>query len=394
MAKSDSREKPARPRVRTPAYHVERLGVIMEPDPNDPNEVEGVLNPAGITAPDGTYYLYSRLVGAGNYSRIGIARLLRDPRGRPIGVERLGIALEPEASYELVGPGIGGCEDPRVSYVPNLKLYVMCYAALGPTGPHVAIAVSADAVSWTRRGLVDFVDQPGLFNRYADKDAILLPEPVVDPDGRPALALLHRPMYEEPGGPLPPPSGVEETRFSIWVSYCPLDQLSWGHTPGTPRFYGHSLVAAPRGRWEAYRIGGGTVPLGTDKGWFTFYHGVELLPGGGRCYRAGTLLLDKDDPRKVIARSEGPLFGPQSAEERVGVVGNVVFPTAVDVRDGGLDVFYGMADSRIGVAHVTAKQRAGQWPKFAYTSSKQVKAFLVSEEASLRRQARVLPGAI
>jgi beta-1,2-mannobiose phosphorylase / 1,2-beta-oligomannan phosphorylase len=54
----------------------------------------------------------------------------------------------------------------------------------------------------------------------------------------------------------------------------------------------------------------------------------------------------------VLARTPEPIFGPDTPEERVGMVGNVVFPTAVDERSGGLDVYYGMADSRIGCAHL------------------------------------------
>ena len=96
----------------------------------------------------------------------------------------------------------------------------------------------------------------------------------------------------------------------------------------------------------------GRPSLRTPEGWLTFYHGVALLADGGRCYQGGALLLDREDPRRVLARTAEPIFGPDTPEERVGVVGNVVFPTAVDERGGGLDVYYGMADSRIGCAHV------------------------------------------
>jgi hypothetical protein len=74
-----------------------RLGVVMEPEPGNPHEIEGVLNPAAIRGPDGELYLFPRLVAKGNYSRIGIARVRFNAAGDPAGVERLGIALEPEA---------------------------------------------------------------------------------------------------------------------------------------------------------------------------------------------------------------------------------------------------------------------------------------------------------
>ena len=93
-------------------FKVQRLGLIMEPEAGNPLEVEGVLNPAAVRGQDGQLYLFPRLVAQGNYSRIGIARVVFDAAGDPTGVERLGIALEPEADYELLAKG-GGCEDPR-----------------------------------------------------------------------------------------------------------------------------------------------------------------------------------------------------------------------------------------------------------------------------------------
>ena len=352
----------------SPLFEVERLGVIMEAQPGDALEVEGVLNPAGTVGPDGHYYLFPRLVAAGNYSRIGLARVRRDRHGRPCGVERLGVALEPEAHYELVRPGIGGCEDPRVTYLACLDRYVMAYTALGPLGPHVALASSRDLRSWTRHGLADFAEEQGVdFSVYANKDAIVLPEPVRGPDGDLALALLHRPIYEMwtgfDGGhavPAPLPEGVTNEAPSMWLSYCPLSRLDWLETAAPARFTHHYLLAQPEEEWEAYRIGGGTVPLRTARGWLTFYHGVERSPAGVRCYRAGALLLDHDDPRRILARSEEPVFGPETRDELVGVVGNVVFPTAVDERGEGIDVYYGMADSRIGVAHLTPKEAAAK----------------------------------
>jgi hypothetical protein len=56
-----------------PGFQMQRLGLVMEPEPGNPLEVEGVLNPAGVRGPDGHYYLFPRLVAKGNYSRIGIA---------------------------------------------------------------------------------------------------------------------------------------------------------------------------------------------------------------------------------------------------------------------------------------------------------------------------------
>src|SRR5271169_2693254 len=87
---------------------LQRLGILMEPEPGNPQEVEGVLNPAATRGPDGQLYLFPRLVAQGNFSRIGIARVKFDSVGDPCGVERLGIALEPEVDYERLPDG-GGC---------------------------------------------------------------------------------------------------------------------------------------------------------------------------------------------------------------------------------------------------------------------------------------------
>ena len=104
---------------------LQRLGIIMEPDLADPREAGGVLNPAATRGPDGALYLLPRLVGAGNYSRIGLARVVHDRQGDPRSVERLGVVLEPEELYERNSRTEGGVEDPRVTYLAALQTYVM-----------------------------------------------------------------------------------------------------------------------------------------------------------------------------------------------------------------------------------------------------------------------------
>src|SRR5450631_2423532 len=97
-------------------FEVQRLGIVMRPERGNAHEIAGVLNPAAVRGRDGQLYLFPRLVAKGNYSRIGIARVVFDAAGDPTGVERLGIAIEPEAEYELRADG-GGCEDPRITFV-------------------------------------------------------------------------------------------------------------------------------------------------------------------------------------------------------------------------------------------------------------------------------------
>src|ERR1700684_3285910 len=144
---------------------LQRLGMLMEPEPGNAQEVEGVLNPAAVRGPDSELYLFPRLVAKGNYSRIGIARVRFNAAGDPAAVERLGIALEPEADYELRPDGGGGCEDPRITFVEPLKRYLMTYAAFSAQGPRIAMAISEDLFHWTRIGLARFGCNHGKIGR-------------------------------------------------------------------------------------------------------------------------------------------------------------------------------------------------------------------------------------
>lgn len=363
-----------------------RLGLVMEPNPRDLNEAMGVLNPASARGRDGRLYLFPRVVGPDNFSRVGLARVVFDTGGDPIGVERMGYVLEPEQPYELHGH-TGGCEDPRITYFEPFGLYVMVYAAWGPEGPRVAMACSEDLRHWRRTGLVDFVSDadpsyPVDFDAYHNKDGIIFPKPILDPEGRPSVALLHRPVYQTAGETthdLPP--GVTDPMPSIWISYSPLDELN-GRFPNRTRFYHHHLVMDPDYDWEALRIGAGPPPILTENGWLLIHHGVSDIldpmlsadepdemrsaaiigPGAverkNLSYRVGFALLDRDDPRKVLCRSERPIMEPHGAVETSGIVSNVVFPTALDVRDDigqpkRVDMYYGAADTRIAAATFT-----------------------------------------
>ena len=361
---------PMRSLVADPAspIRLRRLGTIMEPEPGNPLEIDGVLNPAAARGPDGNLYLFPRLVAAGNYSRIGIARVQFNGDGDPTGVERLGIALEPEAAYELRPDGSGGCEDARVTFVEPLASYVMTYTAFSPAGPRIALAVSKDLFHWRRLGLVNFSNyhdgrDPG---GRDDKDASLFPVAIPNPSGQPELALLHRPLFpgtrpEEEAVADSVSRDVDINRESIWISYC-------GRAPaGDPlshfgRFASHYRLASPVSPWERLKIGGGTPPVLTRHGWLIVYHGVSEVDGpaeAGRqlCYSAGVMVLSSEHPQVLRYRSAQPVLAPELPHERNGTVANVVFPTGIDRRDDlGLpdrfDVYYGMADDRIGVARL------------------------------------------
>jgi predicted GH43/DUF377 family glycosyl hydrolase len=335
-----------------------RLGVIMSPEPGQPHEAWGVLNPGGARSADGTMHLFPRLIAEGNYSRIGHARVRFDGE-TPIGVDRLGIALEPHESYE-VNSGGGGVEDPRVVYVPLLKRYVMTYTAFVPYEPRVAIAVSSDLVTWQRLGLLKFetsADHRDL-NACGNKDAALFAEVVSDPEGEPSFAILHRPTtrlhfrrHHDGTKVVQPPSG-DETQENIWISYMPVKAVL-ADIASLTAVRRHERVMAPEQPWETKKVGPGAPPVRLHYGWILTYHAVSA-PDGHPRYCMGVAVLDGERPSRVLYRSPAPILEPQEEYERNGLVNEVVFPSATDLRaDGALDVYYGAADHVIAAARVT-----------------------------------------
>lgn len=344
----------------------------MQPLPDEPREAWGVLNPACARGRDGQLYLFPRIVAAGNYSRIALCRVRFGPDGNPAGVDRLAIALEPHEPYELLLREGGGCEDPRVTYIPALDRYVMAYTALSDSGARVALAISYDLRIWQRLGLVNFAQERGIdWNAQGDKDAMFIPEPVLDPQGRPALALLHRPTYQlarrEGQVDVLVPDGINDERESIWISYVPLDAVL-ADASSLTHCAQHELLATPLDGWEGVKIGAGAPPILTHLGWLLLYHGVgahlhavatgEDAARKSLRYSAGIMVLDRHDPRRVLYRSPQPVLEPATEEERVGIVSDVVFPTGLDPRTplvpgARLDVYYGMADRLIGAGCFT-----------------------------------------
>ena len=348
-------------------FQLRRLGLVMEPEPGNPLEAEGVLNPAAARGLDGQLYLFPRLVASGNYSRIGIARVRFSEAGDPAGIERLGVALEPEADYERRHDG-GGCEDPRITFVEPLRRYVMTYTALSPEGPRIALAISEDLFRWQRLGLATFGPYGGIeFDGVDNKDASSFPVATLDPSGEPAMAILQRPLFRgtrpEETACDPASRVVDLQRESIWISYsyC-LTSMADCESYHLCHFGSHHRLAAPVAPWERLKIGGGAPPILTRHGWLVVYHGVSETAepsAGGRNlrYSAGVMVLSKGHPHVIRYRSPEPVLVPELPQERRGIVANVVFPTGIDRRDDlgspdRFDVYYGMADNRIGVARL------------------------------------------
>jgi predicted GH43/DUF377 family glycosyl hydrolase len=346
-------------------YELTRLGVIMTSEAGNDLEVEGVLNPASGHTPDGAFYLLPRLVAAGNVSRIGLARIVLAD-GVPVDVVREGVVLAPDAGWER-GASSAGTEDPRVTWIEALDLHVMSYVAYGPMGPRPALAVSEDLREWRRLGPLHFVYQPELdldLNLFPNKDVVFFPEPIPGPGGVPSFAMLHRPMWDlswvRDGEGVHLPAGITDERLGIWISYVPVDDVQ-ADINNLVFQRSSALVAMPQYEFEAVKIGAGPPPIRVEEGWLLVHHGVKgslskVRKWGaeqeGLSYAAGAMILDADDPSKVLARTSEPILAPETADETSGTVANVVFPTALEDVDGVRYVFYGMADSRIGVARL------------------------------------------
>jgi predicted GH43/DUF377 family glycosyl hydrolase len=153
---------------------------------------------------------------------------------------------------------------------------------------------------------------------------------------------------------------VDLERESIWISYCPTP-LDGRELSCFGKFTSHHRLATPVSPWERLKIGAGTPPILTRHGWLIVYHGVSEIvkPNAAHqlCYSAGVMVLSKEHPRVIRYRSAEPVLNPSLPQERDGTVANVVFPTGIDRRDDlgspdRFDVYYGMADSRIGVARL------------------------------------------
>lgn len=183
------------------------------------------------------------------------------------------------------------------------------------------LARSKDLITWEDLGLVT----P---REVDDRDCVLFPAKIC---GR--YAMLRRPLHFVGAG-----YGTE--RPSIWVSYSD-DLKTW--TPG-------ELVAKPEvASWESVKIGAAAQPIATDDGWLVLYHGVDDQV----TYRTGVMLLDRDNPAKVLARSPEFIQEPETYYEKVGlIIPRVVFPSANVVKDGVVYVYYGCADTCISVATV------------------------------------------
>ncbi len=273
---------------------------ILEPNPLHDWETLNVFN-AAVAHYNDLFHILYRAQGVDYVSRIGYAvsedgfHLSR--LDKPV--------LSPATEFEA-----RGVEDPRVTRIGD-TFYVV-YVGYSTHGTRVSLAASSNLIAWERLGIM-LPDED-------NKDAALFPEKI---GGR--YYLLHR---------RPP---------DVWIA-CSDDLIHWTD---------HRVIMRPRpGTWEALKVGAAGPPMKTNQGWLFIYHGV----GEDNVYRRGIALLDLNDPTVVLKRQEEPILEPEEEWELHGAVPNVVFSCGQVMTGEALYVYYGSADTVIGVATADKEQ--------------------------------------
>jgi predicted GH43/DUF377 family glycosyl hydrolase len=207
-----------------------------------------------------------------------------------------------------------GIEDCRVAVIDGV--YYLTYTAVSPNGVAVGMRSTRNWRSFRHHGII----LPA-----HNKDCALFEKKV---GGK--FHALHRPSSPEIGGNY------------IWIAESE-DLAHWGN---------HRCIARTRpGMWDSARVGAGASPIATEHGWLEIYHGADA----SNRYCLGALLLDRDDPGRVLARSQEPIMEPTCGYEQVGFFGNVVFTNGHLVDGDNLQMYYGASDSVICAARFSIR---------------------------------------
>ncbi|MDN4593361.1 glycoside hydrolase family 130 protein [Polycladomyces subterraneus] len=289
---------------------------ILSPQ-GDSWEAKDVFNPAVVVKDDKVYMLYRAEdhTGEGEWngtSRIGLAvsedGIHFERRPEPV--------LVPTEPYEQPG----GCEDPRVTLIDNT--YYMTYTAYDGECARMCLATSKDLVHWEKRGVL-FPDWKGDQPRIWSKSGAILPEKI---NGKYV-------MYFGDS--------------AIWVAYSE-DLIHWDPV--------EKPVLQTRqdpGAFDSVLVEPGPQPLLTEEGILLIYNAAHPLKeerGEKVRYAVGQALFSLDDPEQLIQRTERAFLEPQSADECEGQVDHVVFAEGLVEFQGKWYLYFGMADSKIGVA--------------------------------------------
>jgi len=291
-------------------------GALLLPRRSKEWEAKAIFNPAAIDI-DGTVSILYRAMSHDNTSVIGYAESYSAVEISYISDNPIYVPRESFESKNVPG-GNSGCEDPRLTRMGD-TIYMYYTAYNGISSP--SVAMSSISVSdfknknwnWTKPVIVttDGVD---------DKDACLHPEKIAG-----KYFLFHRVN-----------------------NYICGDYGSSPAFPERNNFRNIPLLLPRPGMWDSKRVGLSVPPIKTEKGWILLYHGVSQRSR----YRIGAVLLDLNDPTRVLARTTDAIFEPLKAYEIEGQVNFVVFPCGAVVRNGIVYMYYGGGDAVIGVASI------------------------------------------
>jgi len=222
--------------------------------------------------------------------------------------------------------------DPRLVKVDDTYYIMWCQDAYGPT---IGMAKTTDFKTFQR------LENPFL---PCNRNGVLFPRKI---DGK--FMMLSR------------PSDGGHTPFGdIYLSES-KDMEYWGHH--------RHVMGRSKSWWENLKIGGGAAPIETDKGWLLFYHGVTNTCNG-YVYSIGAAILDINEPSKVLHRCANYILSPEERYEEQGFVPNVCFPCAAltDSDSGKIAIYYGCADSCVGIAFTTVDEIYDYILEYEYTS--------------------------
>jgi len=276
---------------------------ILKPIPEHGWESKLVFNPAMFELGGRIHYIY-RAMGDEMISRLGYASSLD---GQHIDERIDHPVFEPKNPLE-----VRGVEDPRVTVMGD-QCY-MTYTAYAKTSQIGIISIKGKDLlekhwNWGERTYP--------FPDVTNKNSALFPVKV---KGR--FVMFHR---------IDP---------NLCVAYSD-DMLGWKDS---------GIVMTPReDSWDCVRVGIAGPPILLDEGWLQIYHGVDH----NRVYRLGALLLQKDDPEKILYRSKKPIFEPQTDYECNGFIPNVVFSCGAVRRGNDILISYGAADTVISVSRLS-----------------------------------------
>jgi len=292
---------------------------LLSPLPQHEWEAMAVYNPAALYE-NGKVHIIYRAQGFDGTSRFGYAT---SKDGTHID-ERLPEPIySPRESFEQKkAPGNSGCEDARFTKIGST--YYMCYTAFDGVNPPRVAMTTISVKDFLQRKFEKFTKPILLSSAEIDnKDAAIFPEKI---DGQ--YVFIHR------------------VQPSIHLNYIPsLSDFDGDH------FFVRRPILSPRiNMWDDLKVGLSSTPIKTKKGWLLIYHGVSSVD---HTYRVGAALLDLKHPEKVIGRSRKPLFEPEMQYEKEGIVPNVVFPCGSIILGKKLVIYYGGADTVVGMASLS-----------------------------------------